>query len=118
MNEEWIDKASGVLKDEFCSPIPDKNNRIKILNLEFEIKEVECISHGGSQIGEINHLDQVIFIKKGLSEERKKIVLLHEILHSIFEQLGFMEEHDNEHLIDSLASSIYQILNDNTIFIK
>ncbi|MCM1259665.1 MAG: hypothetical protein NC182_01815 [Prevotella sp.] len=92
-------------------------NKIKILNLEFEIREVECISHGGSQIGEINHIDQVILLKKGLSEERKKIVLLHEILHSIFEQLGFAEEHDNEHLIDSLASSIYQILNDNkTIF--
>lgn len=86
---------------------------MKILNLNFEVLEVDVIDNDDGVLGRINYITQKIYIKKSLTEEHKKIVLLHEILHSILQQLGFDEEHDNEHLIDSLSTSIYQVIKDN-----
>lgn len=87
--------------------------KIKILNLDFEVIEKECIEHGQNLIGQTLHFEQKIYILKSLSDERKKIVLLHEILHSILEQLGFEEKHDDEHLIQSLATAVYQVFKVN-----
>lgn len=87
--------------------------KIKILNLEFEVIEKECIEHGSTLIGQILHLEQKIYMLKSLSEERKKIVLIHEILHSVLDQLGFEAQHDDEHLIQSLATSLYQVFKNN-----
>ena len=89
------------------------SRKIKILSMEYEVKEVDNIEHGSDEIGRIQHLDNLILIKRGINEERKKVVLIHEIIHAIFEQLGFSEEHDNEHLINSLANSIYQVFTSN-----
>jgi len=89
---------------------------IKILNLEFEIQEVTEISHGSENIGETDHIKQIIYIKKNLSSERKNVVILHEILHSIFEQLGFDEQHDDELLINALSTALYRVLVDNALF--
>ena len=86
---------------------------IKVLNLNYQIIEKNIIDNDDNVLGRINYVEQVIYIKSCLTEEHKKIVLLHEILHSILQQLGFDEEHDNEHLIDSLSTSIYQVLHDN-----
>lgn len=86
---------------------------MKILNLYYEIIETDVIDNDNDVLGRINYITQKIYIKKGLTKEHKKIVLLHEILHSILQQLGFDEEHDNEHLIDSLSTAIYQVFNDN-----
>lgn len=86
---------------------------IKVLNLTFDVIEVECIEHGSSEVGRIEHLTQKIYIQKGLSKEQKKVVLLHEILHSIFQQLGFDEEHNDEKLICSLSTTLIKLLEDN-----
>lgn len=87
--------------------------KIKIFDLEFEVVEKESITHCGGEIGLIDHLEQKIYILSSLSEERKKIVLLHETLHSIFQQLGFDKEHDDERLISSVATALYQVFQDN-----
>ena len=87
--------------------------KIKILNLEFEVIEKECVMHGSEAVGQIEHLEQVIEIKKGLSKERKQQILLHEIIHSCFEQLGYRKEHDDEHLIDIISTSLCLVLRDN-----
>lgn len=86
---------------------------MKILNLDYKIVEESVIDNNNDLLGRINYIDQIIYIKSTLSKEHKKIVLLHETLHSILQQLGFDEEHDNEHLIDSLSTAIYQVLQDN-----
>lgn len=47
------------------------------------------------------------------SEDKKRVTLIHETLHALFEQLGFIEEHGNEHLIKSLSVSLYSVLLEN-----
>lgn len=88
---------------------------LKILNYTFKVIEVNEISHGSTEIGQIDHLDQTIRIKKGLSPERKQVTIIHEVLHSIFEQLGYDELHDNEQLINSLSMALSRVINDNNL---
>lgn len=87
--------------------------KIQILNLTFDVEEVECIEHGTNDVGRIDHINQKIYLNKKLCEERKKVVLLHEIIHSIFQQMGFVDEHDNEQLIDCLALALTRLSKDN-----
>lgn len=88
-------------------------SKIKIMSQSYDIEQMETIELGVIKLGEVNHLENLIKICSTIPEDKKKIVLLHEILHVIFQQLGFDEEHDNEHLIDCLANSLYQVLKDN-----
>lgn len=89
---------------------------IKILGETFIVKESEVIDYNCDLLGQVDHMKNEITIKKELSEDKKNVTLIHEILHVIFEQLGFNEDHDNEHLIKSLSSSIYQVFSDNELF--
>lgn len=89
------------------------NVQLKILGLNYDLREVECIEHGTQDIGRVDFINQAIYIKKDLHNDRKKIVLIHEILHAIFEQLGFTEENENEQFINSLAVAIYELLKNN-----
>lgn len=89
--------------------------KVKILGIEYELKEVEQVNKNQRLFGEIDFVNQTIKIEKGLSDDRKKQVLLHEILHGICEQLGIEEINNNENLIQSISSSLYQVLKDNKI---
>jgi len=88
---------------------------MKILNLKYIVIEVESINDNPDLLGWTNHIEQTIKIRRDLSEDRKKVVLLHEVLHCIFQQLGFIDEHDNEQLIESLSTAFYQVLIDNPV---
>ena len=87
--------------------------QVNILGSTFVIVETPNISHGGTEKGSINYLEQIITIKSDLHPEKKKITLIHEILHSIFEQLGFTAECECEKLICTLSTTLYQLFNTN-----
>ncbi len=88
---------------------------INILGHNYKIEEVEQVDKNQRLFGEINYVDQTIKIEKGLTPDKKFEVLIHEIIHGIFEALGFEEENKNEHLIQVLANALYQILKLNEI---
>ena len=43
----------------------------------------------------------------------EQVTLWHEVIHGIFSQLGFEAEAIIEHLIQSLANALYQVLEEN-----
>ena len=86
---------------------------VKVLSQEYVIKHVDVIDKDTTVLGMINHIENTIYIKNNLPPEKEKVTLIHEIHHAIFEQLGFDDEHDNEHLIKSLSTAIYQVLHGN-----
>ena len=88
---------------------------VKVLSQEYVIKHVDVIDKDTTVLGMINHIENTIYIKNNLPPEKEKVTLIHEILHAIFEQLGFDDEHDNEHLIKSLSTAIYQVFQSNKI---
>lgn len=91
------------------------NETVKVLSQEYVIKHVDVIDKDTTVLGMIDHIENTIYIKNNLPPEKEKVTLIHEILHAIFEQLGFDDEHDNEHLIKSLSTAIYQVFQSNKI---
>lgn len=91
------------------------NEIVKVLSQEYLIKHVDVIDKATTVLGMIDHIENTIYIKNNLPPEKEKVTLIHEILHAIFEQLGFDDEHDNEHLIKSLSTAIYQVFKSNKI---
>lgn len=91
-------------------------NKVNILGVEYDIKFVPYISRDELLVGQIDYFNQEILILEGLSKDLEKVTLLHEILHGVFTQLGFYDESNNEHLIQSIASAFYQVLCDNNLF--
>ena len=85
---------------------------IKILGQTYEIKYRDTV-RDKMRFAEVNYVKQTIEIDKDLPKERLLIALFHEVYHVIFDSLGFEEENENEHLIQCLASSMYQVLSDN-----
>ena len=60
-------------------------DHIKILGLIYKITEVECVSKEELRKGEINFLTNEIRIDKNMPDDLKEQVLIHEVLHAIFE---------------------------------
>lgn len=91
-----------------------KKFKIKILSQIFEVEEA-AFKDDEEELcfGEIEFEKNRILINRDTSEERKEVTLLHEILHSVFQQLGFKEENDNEHLICSLSEALMMIVKEN-----
>ena len=95
----------------------EKIEEIKILSQSYKLLFEDVISQGEALMGHIDFFKNTITLCSQISDDNKKVVLLHEILHSIFEQLGFQEENDNEHLINALSTSLFQVFQDNkTLF--
>lgn len=85
---------------------------IKILGLDYQVQPVQVISRDEFLLGRIDFVDQIIYVDANLQTDRRKVVLLHEILHGILEALGFNEASD-EHLVQSLATALHQVSIDN-----
>ena len=84
-----------------------KKGEIKIGSLVYIVEEVEHLDND-DDLGCCNWQLQRIQIEKDLSQEMKEVVLIHEIIHAINNQ---MEEKETEFL----AQSIYQVFKENNI---
>jgi Zn-dependent peptidase ImmA (M78 family) len=90
--------------------------KLKILGMNYTIHYLEQPVLDGSVVcGYCDPNEQVIVINSTKPDQAQRITLIHEILHAIFEALGFMEEYTNERLITSLATSLHQVFNDNKL---
>lgn len=89
--------------------------KIKILATEYEVEEVEQIDKYERLLGQINYEEQKIQIDKNISEDMKKEVLIHEILHGILEKLGYVELNEDEQKVHSIASTMYLALKENKL---
>lgn len=83
--------------------------RISILGLDFDVRLVDEVDHSVPADGQIDFIAQEIRIYRGLSEQKAEQVLIHEVLHGVLTQLGFDDESDNEHLVQSLAVALHQV---------
>lgn len=88
---------------------------ITILGVPYSVRLVPVISLDELTVGQIDYLKQEILILEGLGDDLFQVTLLHEVLHGIFSQLGFDVE-NNEHLIQALATALYQVLRENKLF--
>ena len=87
--------------------------QVEILGVDYEIKELEIIDENPNVLGQIVYQKQEIQIKKSLLKDMKNSTIIHEIVHGILFHSGKQELNEKEDLVESLSSSIYQVLKSN-----
>ena len=63
--------------------------------------------------GNINHTKQIISLHKDLSKERRKEVLLHEVIHGVCNQWLDMKSEEEEKFVEAVAYGLACVLKDN-----
>ncbi|MDD3414878.1 MAG: hypothetical protein PHY47_12870 [Lachnospiraceae bacterium] len=88
-------------------------NNIKIGGINYNIEFCSNPDQNDYNIdGQIKYNAQTIKIRSDGGKDYKKVVLLHEILHGIFEQKYI--EHDEE-LIEKLSYGLYEVFVNNDL---
>ena len=87
--------------------------QVEILGVDYEIKELEIIDENPNVLGQIVYQKQEIQIKKSLLKDMKNSTIIHEIVHGILFHSGKQELNEKEDLVESISSSIYQVLKSN-----
>lgn len=83
---------------------------VNILGLDFAVALVPVVDKMVAADGQIDFSAQTISIDESISEQKQEQVLMHEIVHGIFDQLGFSEQSEDEQLVQSLAVALHQTL--------
>ncbi len=89
---------------------------INILGLNYTIEEVDTVNKFEPRKGEINYLSNEIRIDKNMPEDLKNQVLMHEILHAVFDLLGMRELAEDEDKVQSIATALHLVFSTQTIF--
>ena len=87
--------------------------QVEILGVNYEIKELDIVDENPNVLGQIIYQKQEIQIKKSLLKDMKNSTIIHEIVHGILFHSGKQELNEKEDLVESLSSSIYQVLKSN-----
>lgn len=83
---------------------------VKIGGLKYKVNVTNTLMLGDGYLGECDFSNLVINLKPGNSG-RMEQVLLHEVIHAVYDHLGF-SEHD-EHNVDMLASALHALIVNN-----
>ncbi|GEQ04525.1 hypothetical protein EKQ61_06215 [Staphylococcus gallinarum] len=86
---------------------------IDVCGVKYKIVQIEDVDNDPSCLGLCIYKDSLIQLKQGLSFERKKQILIHELLHAMMYEAGY-EEHD-EILVGNLSIVINQVIAQNDI---
>ena len=90
--------------------------KIDILGVEYTVSEVDVVNKEELRKGEINFLTNEIRIDKVLPDTLKEQVLMHEILHAVFELLGMEKLAMNERKVQSIATALHYVFATQDIF--
>ena len=90
--------------------------KINILGVEYTVLEVEVVNKEEPRKGEINFLTNEIRIDRQMPISLKEQVLMHEILHAVFELLGMEKLAMNERNVQSIATALHQVFATQIIF--
>ena len=92
--------------------------KIDILGVEYTVSEVDVVNKEELRKGEINFLTNEIRIDKGMPSTLKEQVLMHEILHAVFELLGMEKLAMNERKVQSIATALHHVFATQDVFEK
>lgn len=83
----------------------------RVGGVDYTVEVVPNLYHRYELFGQITYNDTHIQIEENLSEARSHEVLVHELLHGILFEAGYMEQ--DEELVRRVASVLHQVLRDN-----
>ena len=89
---------------------------IDVLGVKFTVSEVDTVNKTNPRKGEIDYLTNEIRIDSNMPKTLKDQVLMHEILHAVFDLLGFDELAEDESKVQGLATALHQVFTSQIIF--
>ena len=101
---------------EFAKGPASEIQEVNIMGVIFFVREVAVVNKECPRKGEINFITNEIRIDKDLSPTSKKQVLMHEILHAVFDLLGLYELAEDENKVQSIATALHHVFTTQTIF--
>lgn len=85
--------------------------KVQIMHKSYTVSEKENLHNEKYELlGEISYLAQEITLRSDASQEDKRVMLLHEILHGVDDAWGLRLK---ERQVDMLSKALYQLLRDN-----
>lgn len=90
---------------------------IKVGGLTYDVVEEEHFSSSDDDRNLWGYCDYeklIIKIRKSLSDQKKKQVLIHELTHAIFHEAGYKEQ--DEDMINRVSLILFQVIQDNRLF--
>ena len=92
------------------------SREINILGVIYKVNEVDTVNKTDPRRGEINYLTNEIRIDKNMPKTLKEQVLMHEIMHAVFDLLGLSELGEDEGKVQSIATALHHVFTSQTIF--
>lgn len=90
---------------------------VKIGGISYDITITNCLMLGSINCNaEIDYVNCEIRITDIPNQDKRNVVLMHEIVHGLFIQQGITEQ--DEKLIKRIAQSLYGLIKDNPELIK
>ncbi|MDG3141407.1 ImmA/IrrE family metallo-endopeptidase [Streptococcus suis] len=93
-------------------------NSIKVAGMVYTVIVTEYFKDADDDRnlwGLCDYEQQIIYIRKSLSDQKKRQVLIHELTHAIMHEAGYKEQ--DEELVERFSLILHQVLNDNlTLF--
>lgn len=80
---------------------------VSILGITYRVR---CKKLPDGEDGYIVPKKQLIVLGKHLSDEKAEQVLIHEVVHGILDQLGYLDLYEDEHLVQGLAIGLHEAL--------
>lgn len=102
--------------------LPAIDFTIKIGALTYQVKYSADAGRAGGCYGQVHYADQIIYLDPKYSEDRKKIALLHEIMHVCIDNCGYGNRFeskkpesypDEEDWCTTMSIQMYQVMQDN-----
>ena len=89
---------------------------INLLGVDISVKEVDVVCKEDPRKGEYNYLTGVIKLDQNMPTDMKNQVLMHELLHAMFDFLGLDELRDDEQKVQMIATGLHQLFTQNEAF--
>ena len=89
---------------------------LNILGVKYTVEEVPVVNKNEPRKGEINYLTNEIKIDESMPICLKIQTLMHEILHAIFDLLGYQELAEDEEKVQGIATALHQVFTSQIIF--
>ena len=84
---------------------------VNILYKGYNVENVDNLhNEGGDLYGQIDYLNEKIYLNSASSEEQKKATLIHELMHGLDEMFNIGLK---ERQIEKLGNAVYMLIKDN-----
>lgn len=90
--------------------------KINLLGVEIAVKETDVVNKYEPRKGEYDYLTATIMLDKNMTVSMKNNTIMHEILHAMFDLLGYDDLRDDEQKVQAIASALSELFQQEVLY--